>query len=193
VLLLTGFEPFGGLERNPSGDLARLLGDREGARGRIRGEVLPVDYARIRGCLEELLAQPWDAVVLLGVAVGRAAISLERVAINFRDPERPDNAGYCPESPAIVEGGPDAYFSSLPLERLKAALDEEQIPAAISLTAGPYLCNASMYIARHLLHERGTPCGFIHLPPTPDLACGATPMALETQVRAIERVLSELA
>jgi len=189
VLLLTGFEPFGGLERNPSGEIARLLGDREG----VQGEVLPVDYARIRGCLEGLLAEPWDAVVLLGVAVGRAAISLERVAINFRDPQRPDNDGYCPETPEVVPGGPDAYFSTLPLERLKAALDDEQIPAEVSLTAGPYLCNASMYIARHLLVDRGTPCGFIHLPPTPDLACGAAPMPLEMQVRAIERVLKELA
>ena len=189
MLLLTGFEPFGGLARNPSGDLARLLGDREG----VRGEVLPVDYARIRGCLEELLAEPWDAVVLLGVAVGRPLITLERVAINFRDPERPDNTGYCPETPEIIPGGPDAYFSSLPLERLKAALGDEQVPAAISLTAGPYLCNASMYIARHLLDERGTPCGFIHLPPTPDLACGAETMPLEVQARGIGRVLEELA
>ena len=105
----------------------------------------------------------------------------------------PDNAGYCPETPEIVAGGPDAYFSSLPLEQLKAALDDEQVPAAISLTAGPYLCNASMYIARHLLHERGTPCGFIHLPPTPDLACGAEPMPLDVQARGIRRVLDELA
>jgi pyroglutamyl-peptidase len=189
VLLLTGFEPFGGLARNPSGDIARRLGDREG----VRGAVLPVDYGRIRGGLEEWLGEPWDAVVLMGVAVGRPALSLERVAINFRDAERPDNAGYLPETPALVEGGPDAYFSTLPLERLKAALEEEQIPVAISLSAGPYLCNASMYFARHLLQERGTPCGFIHLPPTPDLACGATPMPLETQLRAIERVLRELA
>ncbi|MHC4956694.1 MAG: pyroglutamyl-peptidase I, partial [Planctomycetota bacterium] len=129
MLLLTGFEPFGGLERNPSGDIARILGDQEG----VRGEVLPVDYGSIRGCLEKLLAHPWDAVVLMGVAVGRSALSLERVAINFRDPARPDNAGYQPESPEVVPGGPDAYFSTLPLERLKGALEEEQVPVEISL------------------------------------------------------------
>ncbi|MHC4956690.1 MAG: pyroglutamyl-peptidase I family protein, partial [Planctomycetota bacterium] len=56
-----------------------------------------------------------------------------------------------------------------------------------------YLCNASMYLTRHLLHDRGTPCGFIHLPPTPDLACGAEPMPLEMQLKGVKRILRELA
>ena len=188
MLLLTGFEPFGGLERNPSGEIARILG-REGL---ARGVVLPVDYRRIESALTTILAEPWDAVVLLGVAIGRPMISFERVAINYRDPERPDNEGFAPAKPAIVEDGPDAYFTSLPIEHLKAALDDEGVPAAISLTAGPYLCNASMYLARHMLRERGTPCGFVHLPPSPDLACGAEPMGMEMQLRGVRRILREL-
>jgi len=189
VLLLTGFEPFGGLERNPSGEIARIL-DQEGA---VRGVVLPVDYRRIEASLAEILAEPWDAVVLLGVAIGRPMITLERVAINYRDPGRPDNEGFAPSETAVVEGGPDAYFTSLPIDRLKLALDDEGVPAAISLTAGPYLCNASMYLARHMLNERGTPAGFVHLPPSPDLACGAEPMAMEMQLRGMRRILRELA
>jgi len=187
VLLLTGFEPFGGLERNPSAEIARLLGTGEG----VHGAVLPVDYRRLPAALDALFERPWDAVVLMGVAVGRSVLSLERVAINFRDPARPDNAGYAPERPSIVPDGPDAYFSTLPLERLRSALAQEGVPVEISLSAGPYLCNAAMYLARHRLGP-DVPCGFVHLPPTPDLACGAPPMELDLQLRGIRRVLDEL-
>ena len=188
MLLLTGFEPFGGLKRNPTGDIARLLGQESG----VEGAVLPVDYRRIGGALEELLAHEWDAVVLLGVAVLRPSLSLEKVAINFCDPERPDNAGYCPADTALVSEGPRAYFSTLPLDRLLDGLREEGVAAEISYTAGPYLCNAAMYLARHRLDAAGVPCGFIHMPPTPDLAASAAPMEFETQVRGVRRVLAEL-
>ncbi|MHC4937814.1 MAG: pyroglutamyl-peptidase I [Planctomycetota bacterium] len=188
MLLLTGFEPFGGMPRNPTGEIARLLGGEPG----VTGAVLPVEYQRIGGALRELLDQSWDAVVLMGVAVQRPVLTIEKVAINYGDPARPDNAGYCPDPPELVEDGPDAYFSTLPIERLLAALQEEQVPAAISYTAGPYLCNASMYWARHLLDD-SVPCGFIHMPPTGDLAQGVEPMEFDTQVRGIRRVLAELA
>ncbi|MEM8883320.1 MAG: hypothetical protein AAGD14_04570 [Planctomycetota bacterium] len=188
VLLVTGFEPFGGLARNPSGDLALALGD---AHQNVQGAVLPVDYRRIEASLDALLQERWEAVVLLGVAVGRSVLSLEKVAINYRDPQRPDNEGFAPADTDVVPGGPDAYFSTLPLARLRDALTEEQVPHELSLSAGPYLCNASMYLARHKLGP-DVPCGFIHVPPTPDLACGAPPMEFELQKRGIGRVLGEL-
>ena len=91
MLLVTGFEPFGGLQRNPSTDVAQAL-----ASGDVVTAILPVEYREIRKSLEALLAQPFDAAVLLGVAVSRSVICPERVAINFRDPTRPDNDGQVP-------------------------------------------------------------------------------------------------
>jgi pyroglutamyl-peptidase len=187
VILVTGFEPFGGLERNPSAEVALAL-----AGETVEAAVLPVDYDGVGPALDELVARPWDAVLLMGVAIGRPQLSLERVAINFRDRERPDNTGRVPGDPSIVPGGPSAYFSTLPLERLRDALKEEGLPAEISLSAGAYLCNASFYLARHALESRGTPCGFLHLPPTETLACGATPVPFDDQVRGVSRIVSEL-
>ena len=185
MILLTGFEPFGGLARNPSGEIALAL------RGEgVEGAVLPVDYERIRPALEELLSQAWDAIVLMGVAVGRGAISLERVAINFSSRTRRDNAGVIPEETAVVPGGPDAYFTSLPIDDLKERVAAAGVPAEISLSAGDYLCNASFYLARHLAPD--TPAGFVHMPPTPDLACGATPVAQADQERAMAALLDGL-
>jgi pyroglutamyl-peptidase len=187
MILVTGFEPFGGLVRNPSADVARAVHG-EG----VAAAVLPVDYAKVGEALEGALARPFDAVLLLGVAIGRARVGLERVAINFRDPERADNAGRTPAPPEIVPGGPAAYFSTLPLEVLRARIAGAGIPVEISLTAGAFLCNAAFYLARHRLHARGTPCGFVHLPPTPDLACGAEPLAFERQVEAVRLIVEQL-
>lgn len=188
MILVTGFEPFGGLARNPSGDLARALHG-----GSVRGAVLPVDYARVGDELRALLADgPYGAVILLGVAVGRARISLERVAVNHRNADRPDVSGALPDRPEVVPGGPAAYFSTLPLEALRDDLAAAGVPVEISLTAGDYLCNTAFYLARHALDATGTPCGFVHLPPTPDLACGAEPLAFETQLRALRRLVGRL-
>ena len=187
MILVTGFEPFGGLDRNPSAEVAQQV-----AGDGVEAAILPVDYEAVGPALDRLLARPWDAVLLMGVAVGRSVLSLERVAINFRDAARPDNAGRAPEQPEVVPGGPPAYFSTLPLEALRDRVAAAGVPVEISLTAGAYLCNASMDLARHALDARGTPCGFLHLPPTPDMACGTAPMPLDDQVRAVRAILESL-
>jgi len=179
MILVAGFEPFGGLKRNPTAELALEVG----------GAVLPVDYERIGPALDGLLSRPWEAILLLGLAVGRPSLSLERVAVNFRDPLRTDNAGRTPAVPEIVPGGPAAYFSTLPLDRLHAALSAAGLPVGYSLTAGGYLCNTAFYLARH---RSDVPCGFVHMPPTPDLACAAAPLALEEQRRALALMLDGL-
>ncbi len=176
MILVTGFEPFGGLARNPTGEIASALG----------GAVLPMNYARVGPALDALLARGPRALLLLGLAVGRPRISLERVAINFRDAVRPDNAGAVPDRSEIVPGGPAAYFSTLPLAALHEALEREGLPVEYSLTAGGYLCNAAFYLARH---KSNVPCGFVHMPPTPDLACAAEPLPYEKQLRAVERMV----
>jgi pyroglutamyl-peptidase len=183
MILVTGFEPFGGLQRNPTGEIALSLG----------GAVLPVDYARVGPALLALLARDWDAVLLLGLAVGRPRVSLERIAINFRDPGRPDNSGTVPGRSEVVPGGPAAYFSTLPLDAMHGALERGAVPVEYSLSAGGYLCNASFYLARHALEGRKVPCGFVHMPPTPDLACAAEPMPFERQMEAVRRMIDAIA
>lgn len=186
MLLVTGFEPFGALERNPSADVAQAL-----AAGDVVTSVLPVEYREIRKSLEALLTQPFDAVVLLGVAVSRSVICPERVAINFRDPTRPDNDGQVPAQPEVVEDGPAAYFSTLPMDEMVTASRAVGAAAAISVSAGSYLCNASFYLVRHLLAESETRAGFVHLPPTPDLASGGgPPMPLDDQIRGVGAMLN---
>jgi pyroglutamyl-peptidase len=134
-ILLAGFEPFDGDTVNPSGEVAKQLDGRVIGDCVVRSVILPVQHEAARAVMAPLLGAPGTvAVVHLGLAGGRARISLERVAVNAMDYSRPDAHGQLLRDVACVEGGPAAYFSTLPLREILAALTAEGIPATISPT-----------------------------------------------------------
>jgi pyroglutamyl-peptidase len=166
ILILTGFEPFRGERINPSWEIARRL-DGEVIGGlQIKSVRVPVGCARAaRRITGAIVRYRPRAVIGLGEAGGRPAISLERIAINLADERgalaKRGDPGFTP----VVRGGPDAYFARLPLHAIIRELDRKEIPASVSLTAGAYACNALMYAALHHLRRKpGIPVGFIHLP-----------------------------
>jgi pyroglutamyl-peptidase len=194
--LLTGFEPFDGDSVNPSGEVAKQLDGRVIGDAVVRSVILPVQHEAARARVAPLLDAPeLAAVVHLGLAGGRARVSLERVAVNLMDYSRPDAHGQVLSGVACVEDGPAAYFSTLPLRAMLAALTAEGIPAAISNTAGTYLCNDISYTTLHALAGRGwsIPTGFIHLPYLPSMvsahALEEPSMDLPLMVRAVEIAL----
>jgi len=191
-VLVTGFKPFGGSPFNPSEQIARALSGQSIAGAQVITTVLPVDCQRSPGILLEALQdiQP-DRVLCLGEAAGRAALSIERVAINLLDFRLSDNSGQQISDKAVVPGGPAAYFVSLPIRRIYQALTANRIPAELSLSAGAYLCNQVLY---HLLHHitvqrLNIPAGFIHLPRLPQQTAGQpTPqpsMSLEISLAGV--------
>ena len=193
--LVTGFEPFGGDRVNPSFEALKRLPLRLGALDIVTA-ALPVAYSGALSALREAInAGAPDIVLCTGLAGGRAELSLERVAINIDDARIPDNDGEQPIDRAVVAGGPAAYFATLPIKAAAAALREAGLPAAVSNSAGTFLCNHVFY---GLMHQaalgghrfRG---GFLHVPYLPSQAArmASTPsMALEQIVEGIEIVLS---
>ena len=163
ILILAGFEPFRGERINPSWEIARRL-DAEVIGGlRIKSLRVPVGCARAARRIAGAIARHRPrAVIGLGEAAGRPAISLERIAINLADERgalaRSGDPGFTP----VVRGGPDAYFSRLPLRAIIRELDRKDIPASVSLTAGAYACNALMYAALHSLRRRPGCPGRLH-------------------------------
>jgi pyroglutamyl-peptidase len=166
ILILTGFEPFRGERINPSWEVARGFdGDVIGGL-QIKSVRVPVGCAkaarRITGAIVRYRPR---AVIGLGEAGGRPAISLERIAINLADEHGALSKSGDPGFTPVVRGGPDAYFSRLPLSAIIRELDRMEIPASVSLSAGAYACNALMYAALHYLRRKpAIPVGFIHLP-----------------------------
>jgi len=200
MILLTGFEPFGGYKHNPSAEVAEALHRRSVGDVAIYGAILPVHHARAAALVNQLVRDVAPrAIVHLGLAGGRARLALERVAVNVMDFEIADNAGYRAAGEPCVAGGPAAYFSTLPLEAIQEALGAEGVPAYLSSSAGTYLCNQTFYTTRHLLESRGlrTPAGFIHLPLSPAMvvASGLDQPSMDVPliIRAIELALRVVA
>lgn len=194
-VLLTGFDPFGGETINPSWEAVRAL-DGEIVAGRtIRAVQLPTVFGRSLTVLRAALKRfrP-DVVICVGQAGGRPQLSLERVAINVDDARIPDNAGKQPVDRAIARDGPAAYFSTLPIKAMRAALADAGVPAEISQTAGTFVCNHVFYGLMHALaatpNVRG---GFAHIPFLPAQAArhaGAPSLAQEEVTRALRVMLA---
>ena len=139
--------------------------------------------------LAALLQQHRPSLVLcLGLAGGRSAISLERIAINIDDARIADNAGAKPIDRAIVPTGPAAYFTSLPIKAMLLALHKANVAAEVSQTAGTFVCNHVFYGLMHELATRralkNTRGGFVHLPFLPEQ--GTPSMPLREMQRGLE-------
>jgi pyroglutamyl-peptidase len=171
AMLLTGFESYGGRSLNPAEQVVKRLDGAEIRGVRVNGRTLPVDYQglgpRIIRLIEEI--QP-RAVICLGLWPGTPMLRFERIAVNIADFEIPDNVGHMTRGP-VVEGGAEAYASTLPIHAIQDRLLEAGIPARLSASAGTFLCNALMYHALGASAGRmpAAPCGFIHLPYMPEL------------------------
>ena len=146
------------------------------------------------------------AVLMLGEYPGRSMITIERVAINYDDSTRyglSDEAGYAPQGTPIVQDGPAAYFTTLPLRRIIRDLRASGIPSDISGDAGTLMCNHLMY---GVLHEvvsntnannantkngtgknRSIPVGWIHLE-----NLGMPSMTAELSCKAVECVIASI-
>lgn len=166
IVLLIGFEPFGGEVVNPSQAIIDRLDGESLCRHRIVSRLLPVcfadTYPLLRGWIDEL--QP-ALVVALGQAGGRCELSLERIAINIIDARIADNAGDQPVDVAVIDDAAPAHFATLPLKRVLQALQGAGIPVAISNSAGTFVCNQVFFIIADELCRRGEGrCGFIHVP-----------------------------
>jgi len=197
-ILLTGFTPFGDETINPSWEAVRVLHDREIAGHRVVARLLPTVFAASRRELEAAVHEIQPAILLgVGQAGGRSRLSIERVAINVQDARLPDNEGAQPIDEPVMPGGPAAYFSTLPIKAMLAALQSAGLPAEVSNTAGTYVCNHVAYLMLHLATlTPGARAGFIHIPYLPSQAArlpGAPSMAAEDVVRGLAMVLEAAA
>lgn len=168
-ILLTGFTPFGNEDINPSWEAVRELHGRHIGGHQVVARLLSTVFDESRRELEQAVGEVDPAIMLgVGQAGGRSRLSIERVAINVQDARLPDNAGAQPIDEAVIAGAPAAYFSSLPIKAMLAALLAEGLPAEISNTAGTYVCNHVAYLMLHLAAQHpGVRAGFIHIPYLP--------------------------
>ena len=168
-ILLTGFEPFGGSSVNPSWLQAQALHGKQIVGHRVVAAQLPTVFGQSLRVLAALLRLHQPALVIcLGLAGGRSALSLERVAINVNDARIADNAGAQPIDSPVLKDGPAAYFTRLPIKAMVQAVLQVGVAAEVSQTAGTFVCNHVFYGLMHELATRrslrNTRGGFVHVP-----------------------------
>ena len=191
MILLTGFEPFGKATLNPSGEIIKQISGEN-----IVTAILPVAYAQSAERLLQLIAEhnP-DVVICLGQAEGRTQITPERIAINLDDARLADNQGVIRNDAPIIAGGPVAYESTLPIKEIVKAINDAGVPAAVSLSAGAFLCNHVFYLAQDYFKETNVRSGFVHVPlmdeQGPEFP-GLPTMPLDQMVKAIRTMLEVL-
>jgi pyroglutamyl-peptidase len=190
-ILLTGFEPFGKATLNPSGEIVKQISGEN-----IVTAILPVAYAKSAERLMQLIAEHNPEVVIcLGQAEGRTQITPERIAINLDDARLADNEAVMRNEMPILLDGPVAYESTLPIKEMVKAINNTGVPAAVSLSAGAFLCNHVFYVAQD--HFKGTKVrsGFVHVPLMDEQAeefPGLPTMPLEQMVTAVRAMLEVL-
>jgi pyroglutamyl-peptidase len=166
-ILVTGFRPFRNETVNPSERLLAALA--RDACDTVDTLLLPVSYQESTSLLREhwLTRGPYRALLMLGQAGGRKAISLERVALNWSETSFADeDQKLLPPGP-LLAGAPAAYIADFFPSSWKTELNEIG-PTEISFSAGTYVCNSLYFSAQHLLAETRTPALFVHVPYLPE-------------------------
>ena len=196
TVLLTGFEPFDQDTLNPSWEAVRLLDETLiNDDVRIIARQLPCVFSQAPAHLHALIERfTPQMVIAVGLGPGRSDIALERVAINLIDARIPDNQGEQPIDIPVAAEGPTAYFSTLPIKAMVAALRAAGIPATVSHTAGTFVCNQVFYSLQHTLAGSTVRSGFMHVPLlTEQVALAASAqssMSLDTLVKALRVAVS---
>ena len=192
-ILVTGFDPFGGQPVNPAREAVLRLPDTVGGY-----EITKLEIPTVFGLAAETVLQAAEelrphAVLCVGQAGGRGAVTPEVVAINLREASIPDNAGNIPVNTPVMENAPAAYFATLPVRDMVRAVRERGIPCALSYTAGTFVCNDLLYTLLHRYRDTDVKVGFVHIPFLPEQAGKGVPsMELNTVVEALTAMIGAM-
>ena len=168
-LLITGFDPFGGECVNPSWEAVSRLPDTVGP-WRLTKLQIPTVFGLAARTVLAAAGEGMDAIVCVGQAGGRDAVTVERIAINMASATIADNHGSMPNEEPVIPGGPDGIFATVDVAAMARAVCDAGLPGKISNTAGTFVCNDTLYRLLHRFAGSGTRVGFIHVPHLPDQA-----------------------
>lgn len=195
-LLITGFDPFAGGTVNPAWEAVSRLPDTLG-NYRLTKLQIPTVFGTAAGTvIAAVKNDPADVILCVGLASTRDAVTPERIAVNIRDArikETRDNAGHLARGECCASDGPAAYFSTVPVEHMADAIRAAGLRAAVSNTAGTFVCNDTLYLLLHEYAHTSTRVGFLHVPPLPQQAKDGGPcMLLEDIIRALSAAILAL-
>lgn len=192
-LLITGFDPFDGANINPSWEAVKLLPEQIG-NWRLTKLEIPTVYGLATQTLLDVAKdlRP-DAILCIGQAGGRSAVTPEVYGVNLRHARIADNKGQRPLCLPIVQSAPATYSATVPVADMVSAVRAIGLPCALSYTAGRFVCNDLLYSLLHHYHGTAVKVGFIHIPYLPKQAENSQPcMTIEDAKRALSAMIGVL-
>ena len=169
-ILLTGFEPFGKYNENPTVDLIDEF-DGMGYKGHaIVGGILPVEFGNAAFRLYTMIQEMDPVLVLsLGLAASRKDLNVEIRGVNIMTAKNADGAGFTPQGQKIDEDGPEYQLierTGFRVSDVVSRMQADGIRAIISSDAGMYVCNDLIYrtVAALMKSNAPTKFGFVHMP-----------------------------
>lgn len=196
-ILVTGFDPFGGEKINPAIESVKMLPDTIAGSQIVKLEIPTVCHRSLKVIEQAIKEHNPDIILSIGQAGGRTDITVERIGINIDDCRIPDNDGQQIIDEPVFQDGPTAYFSNLPIKAMVAHIQERQIPASVSNSAGTFVCNHVLYGVRHMIETKypGKKSGFIHIPFLPQQVVdkkNMPSMSLECIVEALTAAIEAI-
>lgn len=192
-LLITGFDPFGHYQINPSWEVVKALPDKIGTFS-LTKLMLPNIYGlETRMLLEKAQEIEPDIILMLGMDSGTTKVHIDTVAINIQDALMEDNMGRRPWNKPIIENGPAAYFATIPAHELVQQLQKEGLHVHLGYSSGGYVCNDVFYSIAHKFNNTNTKFGFIHIPLLPQMVWDEKKaLPLEQSLKIVTRIIELL-
>lgn len=166
--LITGFGPFPGVPRNPSGVLMRrIAGSRHWQRlgWQVDGVLFPTGYSIVSRMIadEAVTGAPPAFTVMLGVAARAKWLRIEMRAKNRVSIHHRDASGSRPAAFRLERSRAVTRFGRHPGAVLVSTLRQAGVPARLSRDTGRYVCNAAYW---HMLGAMPltTEIVFVHIP-----------------------------
>ena len=195
-VLVTGFEPFGDSDDNPSMQLVKPLEAQPPPGVQLATGVLPVTWSgawpKLRGLIDDVRPH---AILLLGQSGKRPSVTIERFALNFGQGRLADNEGVERPAGPLVEGAPLALPARVDVEGMVSAMGATGVPTRASHDAGAFLCNAVLFHTLLHAHDQDVRAGFIHVPMLPGQQGAGEhepTLPLEASERAVRAAISTL-
>ncbi len=192
-LLITGFDPFGGELKNPSWECVNALPDVVGGFELFKLGLPTVFGEAAKTCIAKAKEIRPDVILCVGLAGGRANVTPEAIALNFRDAGIPDNEGYKANGEPVVQGGETALVSTVNAKEIATSLSERGLPCRISYSAGTFVCNDLLYSLLERFKGEKVRVGFVHVPYFPEQAKEGVPsLEKEKTVEVLEEIIKLL-
>ncbi len=193
-VLVTAFDPFGGLDTNSSLMVLEKLNDNiDGIE--VEKLIIPTVYYKAADVAwTEAKKRNCDAVLSLGQAGGRRSITVETIAVNYACSHVKDNDGCSIEGEKLFDEGENAYFSTVDTKKLVETVKNTGFSAELSVSAGGFVCNSLLYTLLKRAEDESLkmPIGFVHLPYEKNQGQDGFSMKCEDMCLCVEQMIKNI-